>query len=217
MVRQVGGSDSERRRRRYGLEMSLLHEMLKPRRFRTAYQLHRRYAISPCQSEGKGAVQYFRDDCDVNKIMERWTKTGQVTHVNRRTPLYGDFSNATGYQDALLRVQEAQEMFANLPVKARDLAGNDPAKFLEMVQNEENREMLEALGVRVDGYPEEDNPAAASAAAAGGSPAPRGAAGSAREGPRPGPLDPTGLGDTGAVGTGGEPQRGGSGEGPREA
>lgn len=55
----------------------------------------------------------FKDECDVNKIVATYAKTGMVNHVARVTPEYGDapdidFFSAACIQ-AELRSQEAQK------------------------------------------------------------------------------------------------------------
>lgn len=41
--------------------------------------------------DGTRTQQQFKDECDINEIMRRFGKTGQVPS-NVRAPMYGDFT-----------------------------------------------------------------------------------------------------------------------------
>ena len=53
--------------------------------------------------------QSFKEDCDVNVIVNRFVSGGELTHLNRLAPQYGDVSNAVDLQAALELVEEAWE------------------------------------------------------------------------------------------------------------
>lgn len=91
--------------------------------------------------------QSFRDECDVNTIMKNWARTGTPNHQNPAQPWYGDFSNADDYQTAVNLVIDAENRFADLPAVVRDRMGNNPAKLLEFLNDEENREEAVELGL----------------------------------------------------------------------
>lgn len=91
--------------------------------------------------------QSFRELANINCIMARWHKTGEIDHINRNSPLYGDFSGAVDYQTSLAQVQEAQEAFDALPSELRARMENDPQNLIAFVQDETNREECEALGL----------------------------------------------------------------------
>jgi phage internal scaffolding protein len=83
---------------------------------------------------------------EINLIMARYLKTGELTHI-KENPRYGDFSNITNYQDALDNVFEAQEDFAKLPSKLRDMFNNEPAHLLEFLSDPKNKEQAQELGL----------------------------------------------------------------------
>lgn len=91
--------------------------------------------------------QSFKDECDINNIMKRYQATGVITHINNRTPEYGDFSDPVDFQQALNTVIESQTMFADLPAELRDRFGNDPQKLLEFLADESNRDEAVKLGI----------------------------------------------------------------------
>jgi len=91
--------------------------------------------------------QSFKDECDINNIMAKFQKTGALTHYMRHAPEYGDATQVE-YADALNVVANANTMFEELPSSIRKKFDNDPAKFLEFVQDEKNESEMEELGLK---------------------------------------------------------------------
>lgn len=91
--------------------------------------------------------QSFKQDCDVNNILKKYMKTGLIEHANRFQGRYGDFLEAPDYRVALDQVIAAQREFEALPSKIRTRFDNDPAQFLEFVQNQDNLEEMYDLGL----------------------------------------------------------------------
>ena len=92
------------------------------------------------------AQQQFREECDINTIMERFGRTGELI-APIRMPQYGDFDGVNDYHSAMNAIVEAQSAFDQLPAKVRARFGNDPAEFLDFVYNEENRDEAIRLGL----------------------------------------------------------------------
>ncbi len=90
--------------------------------------------------------QSFRDECDINKIVKRFETTGQVQHMNVRKPIYADVSNVADLAACLAAVDLAEESFMALRSDLRQAANHDPVEFLRMMDSDEGREKLEALG-----------------------------------------------------------------------
>lgn len=90
--------------------------------------------------------QAHKDECDINRIMAKYQKTGVITHVAKYAMEYGDATDID-YQTALNTVIEAQRMFADLPSSVRRKFDEDPAEFLAFVQNPENVEEMRELGL----------------------------------------------------------------------
>jgi len=93
------------------------------------------------------AQQHFKDECDVNNILRKYESTGLVTHVANGTPSYGDFSSVLEFQQAQNILIEAQDAFDALPASLRKRFDNDPAVMLEFIENPDNREEAEKLGL----------------------------------------------------------------------
>lgn len=91
--------------------------------------------------------QAFKDECNINKIMSRYEKTGLITHIAKGAPQYGDFSNITTYHEAVNQIMLAQDMFESLPAKLRQQFNNDPELFVDFCSNPENLEQLQEMGL----------------------------------------------------------------------
>lgn len=90
--------------------------------------------------------QSFKDECNINIIMERFGKTGQVPS-NVRTPSYDDFSGVTDFHTAMNAVRSASEGFMDLPSKLRARFDNDPQMYLQFVSDDANRSEAVELGL----------------------------------------------------------------------
>lgn len=90
--------------------------------------------------------QEFKDSSDINQIMAKFIRTGHLEHAAKFEPRYG-FATGESYHEALTVVAEAQSMFEELPSATRLRFDNDPAKFLDFVQDEENKAELKKMGL----------------------------------------------------------------------
>lgn len=100
-----------------------------------------------CSKDTPITKQSFRDECDINKLMAQYQKTGVMTHLTRGLPSYGDFTNAADYHTASTKVLEAQRAFDELPAEVRTRMRNDPMKLLEFLEDEKNHEEGVQLGL----------------------------------------------------------------------
>ena len=90
--------------------------------------------------------QSFKDECDINNIMAKYQKTGAIAHVNKHGAQYG-FATSQDFASAMRTVTVAQEMFDGLPSSIRNRFSNNPASFLDFVQDADNKEEGIALGL----------------------------------------------------------------------
>lgn len=92
------------------------------------------------------AQQQHKDDCDINSIMRRFQKTGAIDHVSRHQPMYGEVS-PMDYHESMNIITRAQQMFDDLPSSLRRRFNGDPSELLAFVQNADNAEEAEELGL----------------------------------------------------------------------
>lgn len=90
--------------------------------------------------------QSFKNECDINKIMAKFQKTGAVTHLAAHGARYGDFTSQD-FSQAMNTIAQVNSMFEELPSTLRDRFGNDPEGFLDFVQNPDNHEEMVELGL----------------------------------------------------------------------
>ncbi len=112
------------------------------------------------------AKQSFKKECDINNIMNKYKKTGVITHLATPSGKYGDFSQATDYQTSLNTVMYAQTLFNELNSDIRAKFNNDPSQFLEYAENPDNLEGMIEMGLAEAPKPAETATATAEAAPA---------------------------------------------------
>lgn len=91
--------------------------------------------------------QEFRDDCDPNYIIQRFTQTGDLPTGRGRFPLEGDFSELRSFDDAMNIVLNAQASFDALPSKVRNRFDNDPSKLVAFMADSSNKDEAVRLGL----------------------------------------------------------------------
>lgn len=93
--------------------------------------------------------QSERDASDINTIVAKARKTGVLGSglPAQRQAQYGDFRNAGDFMEQQNRVVAFKEMFDALPAETRDMFKNNPANLLEFVNDPENREEAQELGL----------------------------------------------------------------------
>jgi len=111
--------------------------------FRTAYGQKLKVAIAT----GDGLTeQNHKDETDINNIVRKYNKTGLIDHLNQFEKQYGDMTGYD-YQDAMNTVAAANTMFEGLPSAIRNKFDNDPAKFINFVDDESNADKLVEMGL----------------------------------------------------------------------
>lgn len=112
--------------------------------FRNAYSPRKR-VVTPVVGESR-TKQSFRDECDINRIMARYQKTGVLEFLEKREARYADVSSLD-YQEACNLVAGAQSMFHELPSALRSRFDNDPAQLLAFLDNAANLQEAIDLGL----------------------------------------------------------------------
>ncbi len=100
---------------------------------------------SDCSVGGR-AKQSMRDECDINKIMAKYLKTGSIAHLAKHGGEYG-FASSVDFHTAMDVVTRADQMFSALPSDLRARFAGDPGNFLAFVQDEANLEEMVKLGL----------------------------------------------------------------------
>ena len=83
--------------------------------------------------------QAMKQESDVNFIMQKYQKTGLVNFVATHQAQYMECPDVD-FQTAMDTIRKAEEMFMDMPAKLRQKFDHNPGKFLDFIQNPENRE-----------------------------------------------------------------------------
>lgn len=90
----------------------------------------------------------WKDDVDVNKIMARYKKTGQITHLrNAQEGVYADLSELPDLLTAKLQIQHAEQTFLQIPASTRAIFNNDPLQLISYLKDPKNHEEAIHLGL----------------------------------------------------------------------
>lgn len=107
--------------------------------------------------------QQFKDDADINVLLERFG-AGQQIPLAARQPIWGmDFTEDFDFQRAFAAVQAAMEGFDDLPARIKNRFDNDPGKLLTFLNNPENK--AEAVFLEIIPKPDPESKPATIAAA----------------------------------------------------
>lgn len=116
-------------------------------KFRTAYKDK---IQSPFSTVGPSMTrQSMTDECNINFIIDKFQKTGVITHEKEYKGDYGEFENMD-FHEAMNIVADANSMFETVPSSIRKEFDNDPGKFLAFVQDDKNRDRMHEMGLLVD-------------------------------------------------------------------
>lgn len=91
--------------------------------------------------------QSEQDSTDINKIMERFNRSGKLPAMQTKHPQYGD-ARSVPYDQALNIVKEAKEAFLKLPATTRKIFDNDPAQLEAFLMDDRNNQRAVELGLK---------------------------------------------------------------------
>ncbi len=114
-----------------------------------------RSAVQISFPESGRSKQSFVDECDINFIMNKWKRTGELPPDHKQPPTYGDFTNVADYMQAQNSILQADQAFGALPAWMRARFQNDPAELIAFVDDPQNLEEAQKLGL-VEPPPSED-------------------------------------------------------------
>lgn len=97
--------------------------------------------------------QEFKDECDLSLLLKKFGRTpeGRAALTNARGfaegAQFADVSAVPDFRAARDAVNAANSNFMALPAIARRRFNNDPAEFLDFIQNPANRDEAISLGL----------------------------------------------------------------------
>lgn len=120
--------------------------------FQSAYSEPFRGSDIKCEDPSL-AQQQFKDDADINVMLERFKVTGMVPQ-GVLMPTYGDFTGISDYQTAANALLRANDAFMQMPANVRARFENSPQKFMEFFNDEKNIDEARKLGLVLPAKPE---------------------------------------------------------------
>lgn len=91
--------------------------------------------------------QEFKDDCDLNKIILRYTPERLIESYNAFKGSFGDYSEVPDYQGMREQVLATDSWFASLPANIRSRFENDVSKIVSFLEDDNNYEEAVKLGL----------------------------------------------------------------------
>lgn len=92
------------------------------------------------------AQQQFKEECDINTIVENFGLTGTLPLQNK-VPINAEFIDVMDYQESLNKLMEADAAFMKMPAKIRSEFQNDAGKFVDFVSDPKNIEKCREWGL----------------------------------------------------------------------
>lgn len=115
------------------------------KKFNTGYGKKPKVIVE-CKECDDRALQSHKDECDINKIIARYDKTGILTHATSVEPIYGD-APAIDFHTAMNVVAQGESSFEKLPSAVRKEFDNDAGKFMTFIQDEKNFDKMVEMGL----------------------------------------------------------------------
>lgn len=112
-----------------------------------------KHAYSPSEKTGLECkdktltLQSEANDTDINVIMDRYLRTGQVPYAGMRIPTSGDFDQIADFRTCVELVQDAERAFLRLPAGLRAELGNDPGRFIAFAEDPKNLPVMRHWGL----------------------------------------------------------------------
>jgi len=125
---------------------------------------HQRRRITAKTSSVGMTEQHHKESCDIHVILRQSKRNGVIEHVNQFQGTYGDFANAPDFKAAQDLIAAGKTMFETVPAHIRTDMENDPSKFIDFMQNPENREQIQDYGLDASHLPVSDSIATPSTA-----------------------------------------------------
>lgn len=92
------------------------------------------------------AQQQFKEECDINTIVERFGITGEMPEMVN-IPHNVDFAESLDYHSAYNQMLAADAAFMEFPAHIREKFGNNAGKFVDFVSDPANIEQCREWGI----------------------------------------------------------------------
>lgn len=108
----------------------------------------RRKVVLDCSEDIPLTEQSHKDEVDINQIIKRHgIDMIQKTALLKSAEFEFDDVTGNDFQEAMFKITKAQETFDSLPSQIRKRFDNNPAAYLDFVQNADNANEMVELGL----------------------------------------------------------------------
>lgn len=126
---------------------------------KTKYREFRREYKTVAHINPSKTDQSAAPETDVNNIVAKFWKTGQLTHLSNRQGTYADTSQIpTDLLSLHSKILELRDQFEALPKDLRDRVGNSYEAFADFASDPRNAKTLEHYGL-LEKHPDHKEPA----------------------------------------------------------
>ena len=92
--------------------------------------------------------QEFVKECDINRVMAQYHRTGMLSHVREHMGEYMDLTETPeSFVEAQQQIAKATEFFMGLPSNIRARFLNNAGEFLDFISDRENLDEMRELGL----------------------------------------------------------------------
>lgn len=88
----------------------------------------------------------WTDDVDVNNIIKKYLKTGQINHLAKVKGTFADVSQIKDLHQSMIQVTKAQQLFDSLPSDLRLRFGNSPVEMVNFFNDPNNTDEAIKMG-----------------------------------------------------------------------
>ncbi len=88
--------------------------------------------------------QSQKDECDINKLLERYQRDASLGHLEKYQGVYGNYADYD-FENHVTKIAEMNTIFEQLPAEVKRDFGQSTNKFFEFVTNPENENRLAEL------------------------------------------------------------------------
>ena len=121
-----------------------------------------RHSVTCQVGEESLTKQAFRDECDINRIVARFTPQQLEEQAQAASLIYADFTGLEDYASVMNRARAAELLFENLDVNVRDHFDHNPDELVRAAFDPSRRQEFVDLGLAeaVEAPPGAPEPAA---------------------------------------------------------
>lgn len=105
------------------------------------------YRLASVPNGASMTDQSDKNYLDINNIMKNYAKTGLLPQFKEKVAHYIDATVLPSYMEAHKQIQDAKELFQQIPSPIRKLMDNNPENLEKFLKDPNNKDILLKYGV----------------------------------------------------------------------